>query len=76
MTDDTSPGPQDDVVSVQESTDSEAQRDRDGVASLRDTQEESGDEDELADTFDLDEREAREVGVELDGGVGNESRLD
>jgi len=76
MTDDTSPGPQDDVVSVEESTDSEAQRDRDGVASLRDTQEESGDEDELADTFDLDEREAREVGVELDGGVGNESRLD
>ncbi len=75
MTDDTNPGPQDDDISLEASADSESRRDRDGVASLRDTEEESGDEEEVADDFDMDEREAREVGAELDG-AGDESRLD
>jgi hypothetical protein len=76
MTDTTSEEPQDDTVSLDESADSELARDRDGVASLRDTSDESGDEEEVTDLFDLDEREAREVGVELDGGVADEPRLD
>jgi hypothetical protein len=76
MANDTTPGPQDDVVSLEAGTDSQTERDRDGVASLRDTQEESGDEEEVDDTFDLDEREAREVGVALDGGTDDEPRLD
>jgi hypothetical protein len=42
-------------------------RDKDGVDSLRDTEAEAGDEDELVDEFDMDDREAREVGVDLDG---------
>lgn len=41
-------------------------RDRDGIGSLRDVQEESGDEVEVEDIFDLDRREAREGGVNLD----------
>ncbi|MBV9369396.1 MAG: hypothetical protein JO074_06180 [Frankiales bacterium] len=41
-------------------------RERDGVASLRDTDAESGDEAEIADDFDMDDREARELGVDLD----------
>ena len=41
-------------------------RDQDGVGSLRDTEAEAGDEEELVDEFDLDDREARELGVELD----------
>ena len=42
-------------------------RDRDGVESLRDTEAEQGDEDSLDDLFDLDDREAKELGVALDG---------
>jgi len=42
-------------------------RDRDGVESLRDVEAEQGDEESLDDLFDLDDREARELGVELDG---------
>jgi len=41
-------------------------RDQDGVGSLRDTEAEAGDEDELVDEFDMDDREARELGVDLD----------
>ena len=41
-------------------------RDQDGVGSLRDTEAEAGDEDEIADDFDMDDREARELGVNLD----------
>lgn len=41
-------------------------RDQDGVGSLRDTEAESGDEEELVDDFDLDDREAKELGVDLD----------
>ena len=76
MTNDANPVPQDALVSLDENADSQSRRDRDGVASLRDTEEESGDEEEVVDDFDLDEREAREVGAEFEGGVGNESRLD
>jgi hypothetical protein len=43
-----------------------AGRDQDGVESLRDTEAESGDESGLADAFDMDDREARELGVNLD----------
>jgi hypothetical protein len=49
---------------------------RDGVASLRDTESEAGDEGELNDLFDLDRREARELGVRLDEADPDESRLD
>ena len=42
-------------------------RDRDGVESLRDTEAEQGDEESLDDLFDLDDREASELGVALDG---------
>jgi len=41
-------------------------RDQDGVASLRDTEAEAGDEEEITDEFDMDDREARELGVSLD----------
>jgi hypothetical protein len=43
-----------------------AGRDQDGVDSLRDTEAEAGDEDEIVDDFDMDDREARELGVDLD----------
>ena len=76
MTNDTGPGPQDEVVSLEGSADLQARRDRDGVASLRDTDAESGDEDEVTDTFDLDQREARELGVRLDSDEGDEPTLD
>ena len=77
MTHDTDPGPpDDDIVSIEADSDPQARRDHDPVLSLRDTDEESGDEDELADTFDVDEREAREAGVELDGGTDDEAGLD
>jgi hypothetical protein len=41
--------------------------DQDGVASLRDTEAEAGDESAIRDAFDMDDREARELGVDLDG---------
>ena len=41
-------------------------RDHDGVESLRDTEAEAGDDSEMRDTFDMDDREARELGVNLD----------
>jgi hypothetical protein len=74
MSDESSFGPEADVDSIEGSRDS--QRDRDGVGSLRDTEAESGDEEELDDLFDLDERAAREVGGEFDGGTGDEPALD
>lgn len=55
--DDDSPGG-DDVVPLG--------RDQDGVASLRDTESEAGDDEEIIDEFDMDDREARELGVDLD----------
>lgn len=51
-------------------------RDQDAVTSLRDTEAEQGDEEGLDDDFDLDEREARELGVQLDGVGDQEPRLD
>jgi len=51
-------------------------RDRDGVDSLRDTDEEQGDESELDDLFDVDESEARESDADLDGDARDEPRLD
>ncbi len=51
-------------------------RDRDGVDSLRDTDAEQGDESELDDLFDLDEREARETATDLDGDPSDEPQLD
>jgi hypothetical protein len=41
-------------------------RDQDGVESLRDTEAEAGDDGEMRDAFDMDVREARELGVNLD----------
>lgn len=49
---------------------------RDGVSALHDTEAEAGDEGELADVFDLDRTQARELGVELDPADGGESALD
>ena len=39
---------------------------RNAAGDLRDLQEEAGDENEVTDTFDLDQQEAREAGVALD----------
>ena len=41
-------------------------REQDGVGSLRDTEAEAGDESEIEDEFDMDDREARELGAALD----------
>jgi hypothetical protein len=54
----------------------EARRDRDGVSSLRDTEAESGDEDEVTDRFEIDSIEARELGVDLDRTGGETPLLD
>lgn len=58
--------------------DRDARRDRaqDGVASLQDTEAEQGDESEVDDDFDLDNDEARELGVNLDRIGGETERLD
>jgi hypothetical protein len=48
----------------------------DPVEAMRDTEAESGDEEGLQDTFDLDEREARELGVNLDPVAPTEAELD
>ncbi|MDQ1746705.1 MAG: hypothetical protein QOD07_968 [Frankiaceae bacterium] len=41
-------------------------RGQDGVDALRDTEAEAGDDSEIRDAFDMDHREARELGVNLD----------
>jgi hypothetical protein len=64
-----------DMISLDEER-VEARRERDGVSSMRDTEAESGDEDEVTDRFDLDTVEARELGVELDRTGGETPRLD
>ena len=51
-------------------------RDRDGIGSLHDTEAEAGDEEEVGDDFDIDDREARELGVQLDEVDDSEPRLD
>jgi hypothetical protein len=64
-----------DMVSLDEER-VERRRERDGVSSLRDTEAESGDEDEVTDRFDLDTTEARDLGVALDRTDGEIPRLD
>jgi hypothetical protein len=49
-----------------ESLDRLSGREQDPVSSLRDVEAEAGDEEELSDEFDEDDREARELGVQLD----------
>ena len=48
------------------SLDASESPDRDGVAGLHDVEAEAGDEEGLSDTYDMDDREARELGVQLD----------
>jgi len=52
------------------------EQDQDPVSSLHDTDEESGDEAGLVDTFSIDSRAAKERGVELDSPDGQEPELD
>ena len=61
---------------VVEAADADADRDQDGASSLHDTDAETGDEEEVDDTYDIDNREAREAGVNLDGMDEQEPRLD
>lgn len=75
MTENSGTDPLDDAESLDAGTDAQWDRDRDGVGSLRDTEAEAGDEEEVTDTYTLDEREARDLGVALDGGT-DEGRLD
>jgi hypothetical protein len=49
---------------------------QDPVASLHDTDEEAGDEEGLTDTFSIDLRAAKDLGVELDSPGGQEPELD
>ena len=49
---------------------------QDPITALHDTQEEGGDESAVTDSLTLDEREAREVGVDLDPVEEDEPRLD
>ena len=53
-----------------------AERERDGVASLHDSEADSGDEEGVADDFDIDQAEASELGVALDPVDGPEPELD
>ena len=48
----------------------------DPVEAMHDTEAESGDEEGLQDTFDMDQREARELGVNLDPVAPTETELD
>lgn len=65
----------DDVVSYDDTRD-QAARDQDGVASLRDTDSEQGDEEAVTDSFDLDSEAAREADADLDRLGGETPRLD
>lgn len=49
---------------------------QDAVAALHDVESEAGDEAEIRDMFDMDEVEARALGVNLDGTGGPEAVLD
>jgi hypothetical protein len=64
-----------DMISLDDIRD-EVRRERDGVSSLRDTEAESGDEDEVTDRFELDSAEAHELGVDLDRTGGETPLLD
>ena len=52
------------------------EQEQDPVSSLHDTDEETGDEAGLIDTFSIDSRAAKERGVELDSAGGQEPELD
>jgi len=52
------------------------EQEQDPVSSLHDTDEETGDEAGLIDTFRIDSRAAEELGVELDSPGGQEPELD
>jgi hypothetical protein len=52
------------------------EQEQDPVSSLHDTDEETGDEAGLKDTFSIDSLEAKERGVELDSADGQEPELD
>jgi hypothetical protein len=65
-----------DDADLDDSRDLPINREQDGVAALRDTEAESGDEAGLVDTYDMDDREARELGIDLDGRNEPEPRLD
>jgi hypothetical protein len=64
-----------DVASYDDVSDQPA-RNSDPVSSLRDTEEEQGDETETTDDFDMDSEEAQELGVNLDRVDGETPRLD
>jgi hypothetical protein len=51
------------------------ERDRDGVTSLRDTDEEQGDEAEVDDLYVFDETAAREVDADFNGDQRDEPKL-
>jgi hypothetical protein len=65
--------PDDSLISLD---DVDAGSGQDAVAALHDTEAEAGDEEETDDLFDLDKREARELGVNLDTVDSDEPRLD
>ena len=52
------------------------EQEQDPVSSLHDTEEETGDEQGLKDSFSIDSREAKERRVELDSAGGQETELD
>jgi hypothetical protein len=52
------------------------EQEQDPVSSLHDTDEETGDEAGLKDTFSIDSHEAKERGIELDLPGGQEPELD
>ena len=52
------------------------EQEQDPITSLHDTDEETGDEAGLIDTFSLDSRAAKEFGVELDASGEQEPELD
>ena len=64
------------IDSLDAAADRHGGRERDGVESLQDVEAEQGDEQGVDDDFDIDLREAREVGVNLDAVDDQESRLD
>jgi hypothetical protein len=73
---DTDPADEPEVTSIEERQAEHRRRETDGVSSLRDVEAEEGDDEGLADTFDLDDRGARELGAGLDGRDEPEPRLD
>jgi hypothetical protein len=50
--------------------------DRDGVQSLHDVEAEAGDDEATDDAYDMDDKEARELGVQLDDRDEPEPGLD